>query len=64
MEMLVSRRHQGILSRCHPAERHVNLLFDHGAVLSALFHELGMRPSLADAAIFNDDNQVGPGDRT
>lgn len=41
----------------------MNLLFDHGAVFAALRHQFGMRARLTDAAIFDDHDQVGAGDR-
>ena len=47
----------------HPSERHVDLLFDHCSILATLGHELGVSTSLADATVFDDDDQVGVGDR-
>ena len=44
------------------AESHVDLLFDHIAILATFGHELSVSTRLADATMFDNDDQVGVGD--
>ena len=45
----------------HVSERHADLLFDHHPILAPFGQELGVRAGLADAAMLDDDDQVGVG---
>ena len=43
------------------SQGHLNLLFDHGTVLAPFGHKLCVSSCLADAATFDDDNRIRPG---
>ena len=46
------------------AERHLDLLLNHSAVLAAKIHQFLMRTGLQNLSVFNDDDQVRTRDRT